>query len=763
MMRPRRWRRDDILALGFVLLVVLVFCWPLITPDRSNRYSFPSGDFYNQFYAFARYEHDRLWSGEIPLWNPYTFGGHPFLADVQAAVFYPPSLLTMLMSGPGTLSPQWLIVEAIAHLGLAAVFTYLFVRRLTGGLGRAASVSASVLSAVTFALGGYLTGYPPLQLAILETQVWLPLVLLLIDVGLSRRSWTYVVSAGAVWGMSLLAGHPQSAMYVFYCTAAYAFFCSWRRRLPWTWVIVAQLCWAGIGFGLAAVHLVPGWEFWRLSVRTELGYQELAGGLGWLDLVQYVLPGTVTTWSPVYVGILGLSLAVGACLSVCRTVKGLEDKRAETLFWAVLALMGLLLSLGDKGIVYRVFYRVAPGFRLFRSQERAIYVTGFSLAVLAGYGWSGLSAGWPRARMSRLVNGILWTLAALAGGTLVVIWIQAAGGQEVEPWREGLLCLFLLAVGGLIALRVFRENRRLGRLLFLGLVAVDLILVNAGTNLSPGPASERIYDDAWLQPVLDQPSRFRIVNDFGLPGNAGCWLQEEDMAGASPLRLQSHRIMMDALPRWRLWEMFDVAYVITWEHDLPGPFAARRVAMQGDEWAKDTVYVHHLEKDFARVWIVHQAQYKTGIAALEAMADPGFDPVSEVILTDSEWAFEAASTEIVSRAEVLDYAPEEIVVQTDLQAPGWLVLGEWYYPGWQVWIDGARDLVSRVDFGLRGVALPAGSHEVVFRYRPLSVLVGAGITVLTLGGVMWAMLYGRRRSAVRSHAVGNVDGAGGST
>jgi len=78
----------------------------------------------DQFYAFASYEHDRLWQGEVPLWNPHTYAGHPFLADVQSAVFYPLSLVTMLVSGPGPFSPRWLQVEAVVHQVLGAVFTY---------------------------------------------------------------------------------------------------------------------------------------------------------------------------------------------------------------------------------------------------------------------------------------------------------------------------------------------------------------------------------------------------------------------------------------------------------------------------------------------------------------------------------------------------------------------------------------------------------------------------------------------------------------
>ena len=55
----------------------------------------------------------------------------PFWADVQAAVFYPFSLLTLLLSAPWNFSAFALELEAIFHFWLAAVFMYLFIREVT--------------------------------------------------------------------------------------------------------------------------------------------------------------------------------------------------------------------------------------------------------------------------------------------------------------------------------------------------------------------------------------------------------------------------------------------------------------------------------------------------------------------------------------------------------------------------------------------------------------------------------------------------------
>ncbi len=671
-----QWRPDarDVAAVSCLLLVTLCFAWPLVNGQQS----FIAGDFYDQFHAFAAYEHDRLWSGQIPLWNPYTWGGHPFLADVQAAVFYPPSLLTILLSGPGPFDPAWLQWEAMAHLFLAALFTYLLMRRWM--ISYARSHTAALIAALTFAFGGYLTGYPPLQLAILETQVWLPLILLLLDTGLLHFDRRWITATGVVWGLALLAGHPQSAMYVFYAALIWGVFRSWQMRLPIWWAIDSQVWWAAIGAGVAAIHLLPAWEFMRLSVRANASYEQLAGGFGWLDLAQYLLPGRFTLWSPVYVGLLPLGLALTALVGAGRQWKKRPAMRREVVFWAALALLTLILSLGGHTPLYRLFYHLVPGFNMFRSQERAIYLVSFSLAVLAGYGWLWLAQSRLCSRLSRPVCHALCMAAVV-------------------------------------------------------LVAADLWWANARTNLRPGPAAAQVYDGGWLQEVWGD-GLDRYVNEWGLPGNAGCLLRRQDMSGASPLRLQAHRVMVEALPRWRLWQLFDVRYVVTWTHDVPEPLQGNLIAMQGAEWAQDTIYVHRLGDDFPRAWIVHQARQMTDLQVLSTLADPTFDPWSQVLLADAPpGGLTDAFPTAPSVVRQVSYASERIVVTADLSAAGWLVLSEWDYPGWQAWVDGARQRIYRADYALRAVPLLAGSHTVEFRYRPLSVYAGAALSAATLVGV----------------------------
>jgi Bacterial membrane protein YfhO len=82
-------------------------------------------------------------------------------------------------------------------------------------------------------------------------------------------------------------------------------------------------------------------------------------------------------------------------------------------------------------------------------------------------------------------------------------------------------------------------------------------------------------------------------------------------------------------------------------------------------------------------------------------------------------------------AEIVKYDANRIDLRVDCDATSLVVLSENHYPGWRAYIDGQNVDVARVDYALRGVVVPAGKHEISFRYRPKSVLIGFLISLVT--------------------------------
>ncbi|MEK7327393.1 MAG: hypothetical protein AAB217_19275, partial [Chloroflexota bacterium] len=164
----------------------LLFFWRYLVGEVM----FPNGDFTYQFFVFRDVAYRALAAGHLPLWSDCFFAGYPFHADPQSQLFYPPIWISfglLKLMGWGNFPLFALTLETVFHYLLTSIFTFYFLRaeidspspdegfRQERGSGGEA---AALLGAITLTYGGYLTGYPPLQTALLETVTWLPLILL---------------------------------------------------------------------------------------------------------------------------------------------------------------------------------------------------------------------------------------------------------------------------------------------------------------------------------------------------------------------------------------------------------------------------------------------------------------------------------------------------------------------------------------------------------------------------------------------------------
>jgi uncharacterized membrane protein YfhO len=141
-----------------------------------------------------------------------------------------------------------------------------------------------------------------------------------------------------------------------------------------------------------------------------------------------------------------------------------------------------------------------------------------------------------------------------------------------------------------------------------------------------------------------------------------------------------------------------------------------------------------------RAFVVHQAEViPDDEQAIARMREPAFDLAQTIILADGEpLAGEGNAT-----AEIVQYAPEEIVVDATTDAPGYLLLTDTFYPGWRASVDGVPAEIVRADVAFRALRLEPGAHRVEFRYQPTSVRWGAwisaGALLLLLCGLVWAL------------------------
>jgi hypothetical protein len=750
--RRRAWLSEALIVAGLMLLPLL-FWWRLWTLDPADRAVIPEGDFTSQYFPLQLFAARELAAGRLPAWDPYLNAGQPGLADIQSGFFYPfnllPNLILAAAGLPFTLG--LLTAQVVFHFSLASLFTYLFVRHLARRAGARIPVArfAGAVGTLSFTYAGYLTSFPVQQLTILETAVWLPLVLLFLDRACHyARPLPQIVFAGLALACAFLAGHPQTAMYVVYTALAYGLFIQTLRGSKTLRVYMLRVCYTVflpllLGAGLAAAQLGPTLAFIARSTRAGLDYQSVSWGFPLIELTDLLYPGYFGG-SPQYVGILPPILAVAALF--------VKRARREIIFWIIFAMVALLLALGGHTFLYNVTYLFAPGFAAVRDQQRIIFLFSFAVSVLAGYGALVLVQPLERAArrgFRRFVRGLVWV--GIAFTALTALWVLGylqglQQGVEVNLF-EGVLrhhMLLLLILGGsavLFALRLTGKAKRRGLMaLALALIWLNLFTVNWQFNLAD-PVAGGPYPQTGLVAYLKgQPGTFRISSAGLLPGgsSAGVVYELEDITGNTPLRLGAFQQFEERVGSWRRWQLLNVGYVLS-RDDIEGP-GLEQVYEEGG------VKAYRVGDPLPRAWLVHRTTIAGDDRAFDLLNAEDFDPRAVAVLAPEQGQPPVLeSDQSGSAAQVVGVAPGRLVLDVSSPEEGMLVISQPFYPGWRAKVDGEWVPLYRVDYLLQGVLLGPGSHRVELSYH-LSLLP-AILSLVVLAACVVGLIIGSPRKS----------------
>ena len=785
MNQPQRSSKYPIVW-SFCVLAALFFA-----PNLLGLSAFADGDFTRHYLPYSFFQQKSLLSGQLPVWNPHVNSGHPFLADTESAVFYPISnALLLLTSFSSSIVGRlyWLQVEAVVHVILGCSFTALLVHRLTE------SRLAGFAAGLVFGFSGYLTGYPPLQLGILRVAVWLPLILwLLLPERSGRLKWSRWLWACAGHAIAFYANHPQTFLFLTYTVGAWMLMqtvSQSRRRhstendfeegenaAPFEPMLVIRhlglmASYAAILICLTAAQLWPAVEFTALSVRSARPFHELSGGFPPHDIWQLFVPRVLSLYSPLYVGIAGLALATVAVAALLSKRFKLAASsliaRPAAIFFAVTACLSILISFGDLLPIYPLLYRFAPGWSLFRGQERVAYLVAFSLSVLCGYGIAllpFLTARW-RQRFG-------WAFLACVAGAIVLIFAIWYLPGSLEEAGTG----FLFQAGKSLLLAsvflVLCSRLRLWRMhiiLLLFVIVVDLFASNFATIHANGQeirseltrpeiaatleAAQSAVGDSTLLPA-------RVYNERRLPEDSGMVAGWEDVWAASVLRLSAYNGFFVDFPPERMWKLTGVGTVLTWREELP--VASRLV--EEFPLGTETTRLHQLELTYPRAWWAQKVRRVEDLPALAHLADRSFDPLQEVLVADSDANVlgEAWDEGVLhfgeggeASLEAARFGPTHLEFRIESTQPGLLFVSENYLPGWEAeWRTGSqasqpiRLPIVRAHQAFLGIPVPAGSGTVDLAYRPASVRWG--LIISAFGWiVVTAALRGQISAALRT-------------
>ena len=780
-------------ALGWAALVFAIATLTLAYPALGGHFLVnPFSDQYIAGYAFRDFAARSLRAGHgFPLWDPYIFGGMPYVAAMHGDIFYPTFLLRMVM--PTDAAMTW---GFIIHVWLCGLFTYLFLRAL--GLG----FFASLIGGLAYMLSGQIASLvSPGHDGKLFISALFPLTLLLVLRGVREgRAWTWGALA-IVIGLAVLSPHPQLLQYLLIAAGAFALFCAFAtldgveldRRLAFrrlAYALGAVL----LGGAMGAIQYLP--------VKEYVAWSPRAGGLRAYEVAtSYSMPPEelINTYLPQFSGILDAywgrngihfhSEYIGAVVLVLAGA-GLGARREDATrkrlvwFWTATGIVALLWALGGFTPFYNLVYVLVPGTKFFRAPSTIFFIVAFAVSVLAAFGAErGLNrqigvrylAAWLIAAVA------IAAVAALGGFTGLGVSIRGEQAYDYIAANQGAVLVgalrSLLVVVATGAILLARQRGRLAASAagwaLAALVTADLWSVLRNYWMFSPPAAQLYASDPILEYLghLPQPARVaaielanpQAVHDPYFNGDA-LWIHDiRTPRGYHGNELGRYQVLANkdqgyrnvyASPRF--WQLMNVRYFLTNVPELPIE-GATRVAGPVRNSAGSTTYLFKLPGDNPAAWVAPVIVKAPDDVVLATLSDPRLDDVRRAALFDTS-AKVTARTDVRSLPPVLPesvtvtrYEPGHITVRLGAPAPAGaaLVVSENYYPGWRATSAGRELPIGRADYTLIGVELPAGATEVDLTFRSptyergkLVTLAALGTSLLLLAG---GLLVGRRR------------------
>ena len=710
--------------------------------------------------------------GRIPLWTDRVYCGFPFFADTQTAAWYPGTWLVVAL-GPHA----GYVLFLLLHAWLAAVGCAWLLR--AHGCDRLSAFAAGLV----VPLGGffvYETQHPNLFAILCWVPLWLVATrAVFLRPGAGRIVWAAVPPAMMVLAGTLQVLFGALLLYGFYLVALWV-----ESQHAGVDAVAGDAPHGRRGVGLAAVAgsqllslLVtaivwwPGLVHFPLTARA-LGMDYAFGSMGSVhpvELLGHAVHGAVTglgagqdlgfAGAPLYLGALTLPLAV---------LGALRRPRALSLALSSAAAVLLLLALGRHGVLHPFLYEHLPGAGALRGVGRALGPAAVAIAVLVGLGLARL--GEPGGKMA-------WRLA-LVSGLVLEAWVGFRAASTVAvPLVGAVVLVSALGLSWLPPSAV-----RFQRPTVAALLVLELAFFGASHELlraDPPPPGERQQAGS-----LRFPSFAEIAaGEFGEDASAGDRVLLlgfgtsnftfhhglDGVGGYNPLVTLPYLDLVGRVNAGRSWPRVPLTGFV--HHAIPGrtesalfDATSARYLVSGAPLEREglellrrygphpltgrPVLLYGNTRALPRAYLAHRTRVVEGREAVDRALAEGFDPrVATVVEGDAPALSGPAG---IAPLSVTRESPEWLRLEVETEHPGVVVVADSWYPGWQARVGDAPAPLLRVNGSFRGVAVPAGRHQVELRFAPASFRQGA--VASGLGLLVTVALLARSRAAAFSGA-----------
>ncbi|MGA1866388.1 MAG: hypothetical protein ACMUFK_02840 [Thermoplasmatota archaeon] len=747
----RGWR-SDLFWILLILLMVCLFFWKVVVHPEWIIFSEHS-DIIEQYYPWRIVAAAPQNEGALPFWNPFNYGGEPLLANMQLGFFYPINIFLFWLLPTHSAFGFGLML----HIFIAGASIYLVGRRV--GLGG----MASFISSMVFIFGGYFAGHVYSGHYVqVSSASWIPMIYLTFDHCLKRKSWRWGALMGLLVGMQLLAGHIQIVLFsAILLLFSFIYHIYWHRKEMKTFSIWGRTISGPVVGGMfsllaASIQIIPTYIFTQNSTRS--------GGMSYLWATDYSLPPWyfITLLAPRFFGTplqdnylhpwnyWELSIYVGIPALALIVLSYRYWKVRYVRFFSGLGIFSILMALGMFTPLYWIFWKFVPGFDILRVPSRFYLLTLFSVSILAGFGFRSLmrDIGIKQRKRLQKWSGHLIRATAVGLPTIIILILfkspisyliaefikeVIADGRKAEMQISMIgsvfntavldMLLFLLLLGGVIGILIWRSRTRKCPE-YLGIVLASFLVLNLAVYHMPFVDTKDTEDIYTIEPhisfLIENADGYRVYDpDEVITSNYQIIYGIETLKGYNPLELLYYSELLGTARnlshngKHPIMDLLGVRYILSRNRLIDSGMDLVYTSYNGKQ-----VFIYENPSALPRVFIVENFTVLSDGKVLDELRKDGFDPLSSVLIGSIPDPRGVHGMQY-SGPSTLDLSAtlyNRIDLKATLPEKGFLVIGESYYPSWDVIVDGERYEVERVYHGLMGVYLNTGVHDVSFVY-----------------------------------------------
>lgn len=459
-------------------------------------------------------------------------------------------------------------------------------------------------------------------------------------------------------------------------------------------------------------------------------------------------------------------------------------KNSFVQYLTLLSLLALLISFGRTfPLLYDMMFYYFPFFDKFRVPSMMLIILQLSVPILAAMGIKSI-IDLKKNNDEQLKNILKYSaytftaifIISIIGNSLIADWFKGHMSDAVQQYKpqgerqftaladfiskmfvNDLLIVFgLLTTTFWISLGFVRGkvSSDFMMLVLIAAVLFDLIRVD---NRAAKYQDEENIDAMFNKPdyvnIIEKQNDkepFRIFN-MKQDGSMGSYSQNQnfsayfglqDFYGYSSIKPRSYQDFMDVVGpvNQKLWNMLNVKYIIT---DKPAMLPGLIQVEKGT-----TSFVYENATVLPRAYFVDSTAQMDSFEFLQLVKKNVFNP--HKVAYTQEIELDIDKPDSTAYVNIKEYKDEKITIEANASGNNLLFLGDTYFPkGWTATVDGAETEIYKLNHGFRGIIVPAGKHEIVFKYLPeswvISKYLALTLSTLVIGMILFG-LYGKFRN-----------------